>query len=53
MEVGVKLRTTTAGLSAPPRSTTATSEQSFTLDNRRGAIWGSRVASSNLASPTR
>jgi hypothetical protein len=37
-----QLRTTTAELSAPQRSTMVTNEQWFTLDNRRGPIWGSR-----------
>jgi len=37
-----QLRTTTAELNAPQRSTMVTSEQLFTLDNRRGPIWGSR-----------
>jgi hypothetical protein len=37
-----QLRTTTAELNAPRRTTMVTSEQWFTLDNRRGPIWRSR-----------
>jgi hypothetical protein len=37
-----QLRTTMAELSAHQRSTTDSSEHWFTLDNRRGPIWGSR-----------
>jgi hypothetical protein len=37
-----QLRTTTAGLSAPQRSTVDTSVKSFTLESRGGPIWGSR-----------
>jgi thiol-disulfide isomerase/thioredoxin len=36
-----QLRTTTAELNAPQRSTMVTSEQWFMLDIRRGPIWGS------------
>jgi hypothetical protein len=37
-----QLRTPTAALSAPQRSTMDTSDKWFTLDNPRGPIWGSR-----------
>ena len=37
-----RLRTTTAELSAPQRSTMVTGEQWFARDNRGGPIWGSR-----------
>jgi hypothetical protein len=37
-----QLRTTTAELSAPQRSTVDTSDKSFTLDNLEVPIWGSR-----------
>ena len=37
-----QLRTTTAELGAPQRSTMYTSETQFTLDNLGGPIWGSR-----------
>jgi hypothetical protein len=45
MEVGEttdQLRTTTAELRADQRSTMDTSDKWFTLDNRKGPIWGSR-----------
>ncbi|MCC2626408.1 MAG: hypothetical protein K0S14_58 [Thermomicrobiales bacterium] len=48
-----QLRTTTAELCALQRSAMDTSDKWFALDTRRGPIWGSRIASSNLASPTR
>jgi hypothetical protein len=37
-----QLRTTTAELSAPQRSTMDTSVKSFTLGSRGGPIWGSK-----------
>jgi hypothetical protein len=52
-ENSYQLRTTTAEFSALQRSTMDTSDKWFTLDHRGGPIWGQRVASSNLASPTK
>jgi hypothetical protein len=47
-----QLRTTTAQLSAHQRSTTDSSEQWFTLDNRRGPIWGQEPRILGLSAAT-